>query len=314
MRTYKLINLLFIFLLAGCDAISTSVINPIQATATLPATPMPTKHATVPTSTQDLQAMDHSITSTAIVEAVLSAELPRIYKSYPSPDGKWRVEITIYDCVKVDTRSNADANAYEQLQLLNASGGKELIDSQLQNCGGLGAAGLDGLYWSSNSRYFYYTNARDGVPDGCGYWEKPILRLNTDTLKTANLGGGPNSPDGTKIITWQGNELVIWDKEEGIELGHLSPRFPNIGTGPIAWSPNSQAFVYVQTESYCPLSGKSYIVHVDSSTLEQTILLESESPTFSKTNWDVLKELRLFDENGKPWIYKFESQELKPLP
>jgi hypothetical protein len=86
------------------------------------------------------------------------------------------------------------------------------------------------------------------------------------------------------------------------------------GIGAIAWSPDSQTLVYVQTESYCPLSGNSRIVRVDLSTLEQTIVLESEAPTFGGASWEVPDALKLFDENGKSWIYSFKNQKLNPPP
>ena len=152
------------------------------------------------------------------------------------------------------------------------------------------------------------------MPDGCGTWEKPILRLDISTLRIERLGSGPLSPDGTKIVTWQGNELAIRDVNEGIELGRLSTSILNNGSGNIAWSPNSQAFVYVQPESYCPLSGKSQLVHVDVNTLEQMIILESEAPTFGEARWDILNEIKLSDETGKQWIYNLGSKELKPSP
>ena len=226
-------------------------------------------------------------------------------------------QITIYDCIKIDTRPNADPNAYEQLRLINVSSRKEkLADSQLQSCGGLGAFGLEGLFWSANSRYFYYTNAREGVPDGCGYWERPVLRLDIGTLKIEELGAGPISPDGTKIVTWQGKELVIRDINTGFEKGRITPHILNTetGTGPIVWSPDSQALIYIQPESFCPVSGNSFVMHVSLPKLDQKLLLESESPTFGNAKWDKINELRLFDENGNQWVYTFTNQKLEPLP
>lgn len=302
MKIYQYLLLLSILLFAACSSVPTPIV--ISASAT------PQVHAT-----QDLFATEYAITSTAIVETILSTAQPRIYKSYPSPDGKWQADVTIYDCIKVDPNPDADKNAFEQLQLIEvADGKKKQVEDQLRNCSGLGAAGLEGLFWSSNSHYFYYTDAREGMPDGCGTWEKPILRLDISTLRIERLGSGPLSPDGTKIVTRQGNELAIRDVNEGIELGRLSTSILNNGSGNIAWSPNSQAFVYVQPESYCPLSGKSQLVHVDVNTLEQMIILESEAPTFGEARWDILNEIKLSDETGKQWIYNLGSKELKPSP
>jgi len=216
-----------------------------------------------------------------------------------------------YDCVAV---GGVDENACEQLKLIQTDNGVERIaDTQLQYCGGLGAFGLAGLFWSPNSRYFYYTNAREGVPDGCGYWERPIIRFDVSNLNLERLGVGYRSPDGTMLATWQGQELAVWDVNEG-EIARISVMASDAETGPIAWAPDSQALVYVQFASYCPLSGKSYVVRLDLPALRQTLLVESETPTFGNVIWDVSSELTLFDENGKEWRYMFTTQELREAP
>ena len=277
--------------------------SPLTPTATLKptasATATPTRITETPSATPDIAA------------TVVAIQQPRLYGSYPSPDGKWRAEVVIYECVNT---GGVDENAYEQLKLVQVtSGGERTADDQLQYCGGLGAFGLAGLFWSPNSRYFYYTNAREGVPDGCGYWERPIIRLNVTSLSKEYLGAGPRSPDGGKIAAWQGRELVVWDINNG-EMARVQAIAPDAETGAIAWSPDSRALAYVQFASYCPLSGKSYVLRVDLPELEETLLLESETPTFGSAKWDVSRELRLFDENGKEWRYNLRTQELSPMP
>jgi heat shock protein HslJ len=243
-----------------------------------------------------------------IATTVMAIEPPRLQGSCPSPNGEWRAEVVVYDCVRV---GEVDEYAYEQLRLVQVSGGEEeIVASQLRYCGGLGAVGLDGLFWSPNSRYFYYTDAREGVPDGCGYWERPVIRVDTIHQDVERLGGGPVSPDRSKLATWVGHELVAWDVNGG-ETARVPANAPDAGAGPIAWSPDSESLVYVQSASYCPLSGKSYVVRVDWSELRQTLLLESEMPTFGGVSWDVPGELSLFDEQGKEWRYSFVTQELR---
>jgi len=313
----RIISLFCILSLIGCSSVPPLVVTPTQSTATLPATTTSTESTKTATPTPDFYATDYLITLTAIVETVVASEQPRIYKSYPSPDEKWLAQITIYDCIKIDAKPNADPSAYEQLRLVEGISGEiKLVDSQLQSCGGLGAFGLEGLFWSANSRYFYYTNAREGVPDGCGFWQSPILRLDVQTLSIEFLGRGTLSPDGTKIATWQEKELVLWDANAGNKVGTISPYVLNteMGPGPIIWSPDSQALIYIQPESFCPVSGNSFVMYVSLPKLDQKLLLESESPTFGNANWDKINELRLFDENGKQWVYTFTNQKLEPLP
>lgn len=311
-RSVPFLILSYIWMISGCRSLATPepltppVTPVLQATRPTPLamtaifTPRPTATTTpTVTATPDIAA------------TVIAISEPRKFSSHLSPDGKWRAEVVIYDCVAV---GGADENAYEQLKLIHIDSSVEKIaDSQLQYCGGLGAFGLAGLFWSANSRYFYYTNAREGVPDGCGYWEQPIIRLDVSNLELERLGSGPRSPDGTKLATRWGQELAIWNINEG-EVARISAMALDAEMGPIAWAPDARALVYIQFASYCPLSGKSYVVRLDLPTLEQILLLESETPTFGNVTWDVLNELTLLDKNGKRWHYNFTTQELRRVP
>ena len=81
--------------------------------------------------------------------------------------------------------------------------------------------------------------------NGCGYWERPIIRLDVTTLNKEYLGGASRSPDGAKIATWQGKKLVVWDINDG-EIASVPAMASDAETGPIAWSPDSQALIYVR--------------------------------------------------------------------
>ena len=192
------------------NATQTIVASSTQAPDTPTLPPTPRLATATPTSTPDFEA-----TQAGIGNAVMSAIPPRLYESYPSPDGQWRVEIIIYDCVQL--AGGGDSNAYEELRLIEVSTGEtKVVDSQLLNCGGLGAFGLEGRLWSPNSRYFYYTDARESWPDGgCGYWERPLLRFDVTKEGTESLGMGPFSPDRTKLATWQYEDIVVWGLDEG---------------------------------------------------------------------------------------------------
>lgn len=301
-------------LLTACDsaadsqsATETIVPTSTKALSTLTATLTPRPATETPASTPVFDA-----TAAAIANVVMTGSPPRLHASYPSPDDKWRVEIIIYDCVQV---GDVDANAYEQLKLIEVSTGvTEVIDSQLQFCGGLGAAGLDGRLWSSNSQHFYYTDARAGVPDGlCGYWEAPLRRLDVTNGSVEHLGMGPLSPDSTKLATWQDSDFVVWSLDRG-EIAR-SPALPAAAVrGPIVWSPDSDALVYLQTEDYCFLSGKSYVVRLDLPELSPELLIESTTPTFIGVTWDNPDQINLSDETGKIWTYDFETEDLRPDP
>jgi len=224
------------------------------------------------------------------------------------------MDILIYNCIKVN--EGGDENALEQLHLVNlVTGDERLVDMQLQYCGGLGAYGFEGRFWSPDSKYFYYTTARQGVPDGCGFWEPPLSRIDLVNLSTEFLGMGTQSPDGEKIATWDTSfkELVIRDVNDG-ELARFPAFSSDAGIGPITWLPDSQSFVYLQVNSWCPLAGKSYLVRVDLLNSTQTLLLESEKPAFSRVESVASDEIKLFEENGKEWRFNLLSKVLTQLP
>jgi hypothetical protein len=79
------------------------------APITITATSTPTETVT-PTATPDIAA------------TVIAISEPRIYSSFLSPDGKWRSEVVIYDCVEIGP---ANDNAYEQLKLIHIDTGVE---------------------------------------------------------------------------------------------------------------------------------------------------------------------------------------------
>ena len=287
-------------------AVTVSTATP-QAVVTAASSATPTRRlnpTATPTRITELPAATPDVMGTLVATVQ-----PRIYDTYPSPDGEWRAEVIIYDCARI---VEADENAYEQLRLVRVGARAEKIaDSQFRYCGGLGAFGLAGLFWSPNSRYFYYTNAREGVPDGiCGYWEQPIISFDVARAEVEYLGYGPRSPDGMKIAAWGDRELVLWDINAG-EIGRVPVRVVGNVEGPIAWSPDSQALAYVRTTDYCPPRGKSYIGRVDLPGLQHAVLLESETPSFESIQWDTPGQLRLLDEEGKVWRYEFATQQLQ---
>jgi len=270
--------------------------SPISESAAKPPAPTP----------------NYNQTATAVVQAVVSTVQPKLHTSMISPDKNWRVEIIIYDCVQV---VEDGPNAYEQLKLIQVSDGTEtVIDTQLQYCGGVGAYGLGGLYWSPNSRYFYYTDAREGSPDGlCWYWERPIYRMDVLTQETEFIGEGPLSPDQTKIAMWRDNDLVIWGLDEG-ELARIPAEISDAKRGPISWSPDSRSLVYIQTTSDCLPFGKSYVIRFDVSERRQSMLLESEAISFIHVNWEAPDRISLSDEQGNQWSYDLVNLKLDRAP
>lgn len=321
------LGLLVAVLLAGCSLVGrqgTSPPAPLPATTDLaPATvatqPAPT---TLPTLTAAPEVEPTVRVSTpdapATAEPDLAATLtagtaPRLYASYLSPDGALRAEVHIYDCVPFP---DGGEYAYDQLQIVNtASGDARFIDGQLQSCGGLGAFGLAGQFWSPSGRYFYYTTARQGVPDGCGYWTRPVSRVDTTDGSVAYLGGGPVSPDGRLLAVWDERDLVVYDIDGG-ELGRAEAIDTAAALGPIAWSPDNRSLVYLQASMFCTAgqSGLTTLARVELPGMDSRVLLRSAEPAFKMVTWEEPETILLGDGAGGQWRYDLAGGTLSAAP
>lgn len=140
----------------------------------------------------------------AIVATVQATSQPAT-AFYASPDGQWHVEMVRFRCAPADT---GDEYAYETVSLAERSGAAAIVDSQLISCGGLGAYGFDGLFWSDDSRYFYYTTARAGIPDGCGDWQPPVRRVDTAAGTSAAVGADVATDDAARLAIWLSEHQV----------------------------------------------------------------------------------------------------------
>jgi len=273
--------------------------TPSEPKATRTASPQPATPA--PTPTPDA------------LGTVVASQQPSV-ESHPSPDGRWIAEILVYDCVQV---SEEQENAYQELRLTEVETGEPVtVDSQFLFCGGLGASGLGGRFWSADSRFFYYTNARTGVPDGCGYFTSPYLRVDTQDFSAEYLGMGSVSPDERKLAVWwegdsevrQNGRLAIWDIQgELLGIAVLPP--PIVLAGPIAWSPDSRSVAFLTSEGSCPL-GLTALGRMQLDMMIPVVILQSADPSFGELSWDAPSLVTLTDEQGGSWTYNFASREL----
>lgn len=248
-----------------------------------------------------------------IVATIVAGSQPRLYAAYPSPDGTLRAEVLIHDCAEYIV---GQENAYELLRVVDtATGATQTLDSQLQYCGGLGAAGLQGWFWSPSGRFFYYTTARDGVPDGCGYWTRPYSRADLTEGSAEYLGGGALSLDSTQLAVWSGPELVVYDVD-GAAIGSVRAAVPNTAVGPTVWSPDGSALAYLQAGAFCipGAAGQTSVVLVDVPSLVSRVLISSDTPAFQDVAWYGSDRLLLADDTGQRWSLDVASGELTQGP
>jgi hypothetical protein len=209
-----------------------------------------------------------------IIAAVVAAAEPEIIQSIDAPDGSQRAEVIVYPCVDIGEQ----IASYERLDLINnATAEKHLVADQVINCGGLGAYGLWVLRWSDGSAFLYYTDAREGTPDGVSVgWLPPVWRVRLADLQTERLGQALFSPDGAWLVTWDREHirLVPTNSNKPIVLDLLSADLTIVE---VIWLPDNSGLLYIQADTLLAPISRSVVTHIDATTLTQTLLLDTGS-------------------------------------
>ncbi len=296
--------MIFILLMVACarsnsdDLINTGIDitnTPIpQITNTIILTPDPIENQTVEPD----------------IAATLAALGPvKLFQHNLSPDGSIDIRIERIECQSL---GELDVYSLEQLVLVETDTKKsERIYSQLISCGGLGEYGLKGLFWSENSRYFYFTNARQGYPDGCCqfYYRKPILRFDSKSGTVAILGMGDRPSEKDLLATWSSGDITIWDIEKGSEVHY--PRLDNqLGIASMVWSPDGCVLAYLQVDSLIT-PNISRLSLIDTNKGAQTEISAEDFPVFIDLVWPKNDDLILNTPDGQLWSYSLSTDILK---
>ncbi len=210
---------------------------------------------------------------------------PEPLESHPSPDGNWRVDVVAYPCVPVEDGEEMA----EQLILIDLRTGAETaIHTQWLRCDdGLGAFGLGGLFWSPGSQVFYFTDAREGEPDGAGSlcWERPLWALRANDATAERLTDvWARSPGGDWLALVRAREETVVQTLEG-EMVTRVPIPPNWRACDIIWLPDGETFVYLRTRD--PFSpGAWELFCVDARRGSQASIYELENAAFVAARWE----------------------------
>ena len=295
--------------LAACNQAAPAAPTAEASLPALRASPEITSAAARPSATPEPAAGPSPILSPTpdVLVATAQAGSPaQTISSQVSPDGFWWARVFSHACPDTVT---GEAYGYDYLLLTDQQTGEErVVFSQLISCGGLGAYGLAGNFWSGTSRFYYFTDAAKGVPDGCGYWQSPLLRLDLSDWSVTRLGSGTLSPDRLRLASWLDGELMIWDLNGG-RIGSALPPVDGVLPGPIAWSPDGKSVAYLLSEQYCPL-GLTYVVRLNLSDFQAAPFFASQDPSFADIRWDMPNRVILTDENGATWAYNFITGDL----
>lgn len=205
------------------------------------------------------------------IAAIVAAAEPTIIQQIESPDGSQRAVVTIYPCVNI----GEEEASYERLDLINdRTDETHLIAEQVINCQGVGAFGLWVRTWSANGEFLYYTDAREGVPDGmAGSWVPPLWRVQLADLQVDRLGPAQFSPNGLWIATWSPTQISIMsvDSTDQTDFGSV---LTDVQIVEIVWLPDNSGLLYIQAHTPYA-SSRSVVTHIDLATMEQTLLLDT---------------------------------------
>lgn len=98
-----------------------------------------------------------------LIDVITAASEPTIIQSFML-DG-YTASVTVYPCVE----AGVEEMSYERLDITNTSTNEtHTVADQLIAGGGVGAYGLGILRAAPDGSFLFYTDAREGSPDGLG--------------------------------------------------------------------------------------------------------------------------------------------------
>jgi len=220
---------------------------------------------------------------------IVAAIAPRVHSDALSPDGQWRTQVVIYDCVAV----GEEMKSYEELLLIKEDDGSSItIDSQLINCGGLGAFGLDTRGWMDDSRAFLFTDAREGVPDGASDWQPPLYRYDVISQHAERVEVMPDTSLG--ILTYVDNgDIWIKTLPEG-EAQRITD--DGVNAEP-SWSPSGEwlAFRKLDSQLWLYSLAENQITEVEPGAPVNEFAWSSTENKLAHTVGSGIVHLRLYD-------------------
>jgi hypothetical protein len=251
-----------------------------------------------------------------VIATLVAKEKGKIIEQHLSPDGQWQINVTTYPC-----RTVKDSEIkIEQMELIEVTSKTTfVIQTQTLICEeGLGAVGLGGLFWSPDSQIFYYTDARVGVPDGCGgyCWNRPLLALYINDVTTQSLAKIWSYSEEAKQIAIGQKEQVVLQNLEGEIIQRIPLHPPDAKICQILWEPDGENIVYLQTSNpFVP--GLFTLVNVDQDSHKSTVLLALENATFISANWKIPTLINVSGiQNGKhqQWTVDYTQQNVSTTP
>ncbi len=83
------------------------------------------------------------------------------------------------------------------------------------------------------------------MPDGgCLGWYRSATRLDPVNGEKVGLVQGPQSPTGGLVAGIDGQDLVLWGRDQA-QVIRLPLAVPDLRGGAVAWAPDGTALVYL---------------------------------------------------------------------
>lgn len=314
---YLPLNLLAIFFLLCACQVAPAPTQPAQtaipaSTVQKTQTPLPTATTTATPSPDSTETRGAVLDENGLIAAVTSAVQPEVIQDYPTADGKFRVQVIRYECTQIE--SSGDRLAYEQLLVTAADGDQVPVAQQLQNCGGLGAFGFNGHFWTTDNRYFYFDESREGIPDGasCGLWLPGLSRVDTDTMVVERLpGSGSSTPDGSVMVLWAEPDFVLWNPQ-GSEIARTALALDTFHLISFEIAPGGDRLIYLLRDECFSPEAKTIVGLLDLHTMTSSTILESPPNGHVHVAWQSEDTAVLMNPAGSTFLLNISTGEIEP--
>jgi Tol biopolymer transport system component len=178
------------------------------------------------------------------------------------------------------------------------------------------------MQWSSDGRYFYYTNSPYGIGGYILFGGGPDLtRVDVETGETLQILPDMGclcpmrvSPDGKTVAYIPGSgtlNLVLHNIETGEER-HTEIDPNHLQAGSILWSPDGATLIYTMAISnFENGEDEQYaIVRVDAGTLVQMVIVPDNTSLYEAVLWPTDGVVWVTDKDRNAWLMNPETGEL----
>lgn len=207
-----------------------------------------------------------------VIDEIIASSEPEIIQSFPLEG--FTATVIRYACVE----AGGQEMAYERLDITNTSTNEShRVAEQFIVCGGLGAYGLSILRAAPNGEFLFYTDAREGSPDGLtNGWARPIWRVNPANFQVDSIGQAKFSVTGEWLAAWDQTQITVMsvDATDLTESTHFPLMPAGLQLIEVIWLPDNTGLIYIQADA--PIgSTRTTVTHIHLETMAQTILLET---------------------------------------